>query len=102
MDREPRAENRAPFVALPTAVQWSHVILSERLRPGDLVVDATAGNGHDTLFLAERVLPGGRVFAFDVQTEAIDATRVRVANHKSKNLNHKVPVAEPGTVDKPR
>jgi SAM-dependent methyltransferase len=61
-------------------VQWSHVILSPRLRPGDLVVDATAGNGHDTLFLAERVLPGGRVFAFDVLSEAIEQTRARVSN----------------------
>lgn len=71
---------RDAFTALPTAVQWSHVILAPRLQPGDCVVDATAGNGHDTLFLAERVLPGGRVFAFDVQEEAIARTRQRSAD----------------------
>jgi 16S rRNA C1402 N4-methylase RsmH len=64
--------------ALPTAVRWSHALLGPRLRPGDVVVDATMGNGHDTVFLAQRVLPGGRVFAFDVQAEALEATRKRL------------------------
>ena len=79
MNRELKTENREPFVALPTAVQWSHVILGPRLRAGDVVVDATAGNGHDTVFLAEKVMPGGRVFAFDVQEEAIAQTRERLS-----------------------
>src|SRR4051812_12659576 len=70
---------------LPTAVRWSHALVGPRLRPGDAVVDATAGNGHDTLFLAHRVLPGGRVFAFDVQTGAIDATRLQLERHLSQD-----------------
>jgi len=45
---------------------------------GDLVIDATAGNGHDTVFLAECVGPGGRVLAFDVQAAAIAAAQERV------------------------
>lgn len=64
---------------LPTAVRWSHAILTERLRDGDLVVDATAGNGHDTLFLARHVLPHGRVFAFDLQEQAVLSTRARLS-----------------------
>jgi hypothetical protein len=47
-------------------------------------VDATAGNGHDTVFLAQHVLPGGRVVAFDVQQEAIEATRRQIENGKSE------------------
>lgn len=47
--------------------------------PGDLVIDATAGNGHDTVFLAECVGPTGKVLAFDVQLEALDSARSRVA-----------------------
>ena len=66
-----------PF-ALPTAVDWSHWLLQQRVRPGDFVVDATAGNGHDTLFLANLVGPTGRVFAFDVQAEAVAATSARL------------------------
>ena len=50
-------------------------MLRERLLPGDLAVDATAGNGHDTHFLAQLIGPEGKVFAFDVQPEAIAATQ---------------------------
>jgi Putative rRNA methylase len=67
-----------PMSALPTAVQWSHVLLAPRLRAGDIVVDATAGNGHDSLFLAKAVLPRGHVFVFDLQAAAIESTRQRL------------------------
>jgi len=53
---------------------WAQV-----LRPGDTAVDATAGNGGDAAFLAARVGPSGRVFAFDVQPAALEATRGRLA-----------------------
>ncbi|MEP4076856.1 class I SAM-dependent methyltransferase [Haloferula sp.] len=60
----------------PTAA--AHRVVKEAVRAGDLVVDATAGNGHDTLFLAELVGKSGRVLAFDVQQAAIRATRERL------------------------
>ncbi len=41
---------------------------------GDVVVDATCGNGNDTLTLAKAVGSGGTVWAFDIQKRAIDAT----------------------------
>src|SRR6187200_825592 len=82
MNQDLKTQNREPFTALPTAVQWSHVIQSGRLRAGDVVVDATAGNGHDTVFLAQHVLPGGRVFAFDLQQEAIEATKSQISKHE--------------------
>ena len=40
----------------------------------DKVVDATIGNGHDTLNLCEKVYKG-HVFGFDIQDEALDNTR---------------------------
>ena len=46
--------------------------------PGDTVVDATVGNGHDTLALAELVGPSGRVIGFDLQPEAIRRTEDRL------------------------
>ena len=49
------------------------------IRPGDSVVDATMGNGKDTLFLCELVGESGHVYAFDVQAEAVERTRERVA-----------------------
>ena len=40
---------------LQTALHFSHTLLQEILQPGDHVVDATMGNGHDTVFLAEHI-----------------------------------------------
>jgi SAM-dependent methyltransferase len=57
------------------AVTLSHFFLRQRLRPGDLALDATCGNGLDTLLLAELVGEGGRVWAFDLQPRAVVATR---------------------------
>jgi ubiquinone/menaquinone biosynthesis C-methylase UbiE len=53
-------------------------LLKPQIRAGDWVIDATAGNGHDTLFLAECVGASGRVLAFDVQEAALVAARERV------------------------
>lgn len=49
---------------------FTHVLLEKIIDPGDHVVDATIGNGNDTLFLAERVGPSGRVYGFDIQATA--------------------------------
>ena len=62
----------------PTA--RAHRALAAVLRPGDLAIDATAGNGHDTVFLAEHVGETGRILAFDIQPEAIAATRARITD----------------------
>ena len=53
-------------------------VLRQAIVPGDTVVDATMGNGHDTLFLCELVGEGGRVYAFDVQEAAVENTRKRL------------------------
>ena len=62
------------------AQKFSHRLLEEVLTPTAIAIDATAGNGHDTLFLARRV-PQGHVYAFDVQAQAIGQTRERLARH---------------------
>ena len=53
-------------------------VLSRAVAPGDTVVDATMGNGHDTLFLCELVGEEGRVYAFDVQAQAVKNTKKRL------------------------
>ena len=50
-------------------------VMQRAIKAGDAVVDATMGNGHDTLFLAEQVGPEGHVYAFDIQQSAVDSTR---------------------------
>ena len=44
------------------------------LREGDVAVDFTMGNGHDTAFLSKTVGESGHVYAFDIQQQAIDST----------------------------
>ena len=56
--------------------------LRQAVKPGDTVVDATMGNGHDTLFLAEQVGAQGRVFAFDIQEDAVESTRKLLEEHR--------------------
>ena len=46
-----------------------HFILTH-LKAGDIAVDFTMGNGHDTEFLSKTVGEQGHVFAFDVQEQA--------------------------------
>lgn len=60
--------------------QVAHAKLAAALHPGDLAIDATAGNGHDTLFLAQQVSPGGHVLAFDRQASALAKTRQRLTD----------------------
>ena len=50
------------------------------LRPGDLAVDATMGNGRDTENLCRWVGESGMVYAFDIQEQALEATRERLRN----------------------
>lgn len=52
-----------------------HQQLSEHLQRGDRAIDATAGNGYDTVYLAKRVGMEGHVVAIDLQYSALEATR---------------------------
>ena len=63
------------------AVQTSHRLMMSVVRQGDLVLDATCGRGHDTLFLANLVGPEGHVAAMDMQEEALASTRARLEQH---------------------
>lgn len=61
---------------------WKNIVLS-----GDFVIDATCGNGHDTLFLSQLALTddSGTVFAIDIQQPAIDATKQLLNENLSKS-----------------
>ena len=75
------------------STQLAHQLLSDRLEGGEVVVDATAGNGHDTLFLARQVGPSGTVYSFDVQEEAIGLTRSRL---EAAQISDRVIMSETG------
>jgi 16S rRNA C1402 N4-methylase RsmH len=61
-------------IELTDLIGWSHFFLAEVLEDGDAALDLTAGGGQDTLFLARQVGPGGKVFSFDIQEQAIERT----------------------------
>jgi predicted methyltransferase len=65
-----------PLLRGPVAL--SHLVMRHFVRPGDTAVDATCGNGQDTLLLAGLVGSNGTVWAFDIQREAIRATAERL------------------------
>ena len=54
---------------------WCHEIIRSQARTEGLYIDATMGNGNDTLMLCELAGKAGEVFAFDIQKQAVDATR---------------------------
>lgn len=62
-----------------SVISMAHKWIAERAALGDVVVDATAGGGVDSLELAQIVGPKGTVYAFDIQQDALDKTERRLA-----------------------
>lgn len=90
-----------------TAVELCHRFLEGTIPTGGTFLDATCGNGHDTLFLCRKAAPNGRVLALDIQPAAVEATNRLLAEHglqgvgraivcDHRDLGHLVP---PGTLD---
>lgn len=84
-----------------------HKYLQQSIKKGATCIDATAGNGHDTVYLAELVGSDGHIIAMDIQLTAIEATKILVEKKQLSNrvqlvqdghehMNH---YAENGTVD---
>ncbi|MDF2725507.1 MAG: putative rRNA methylase [Paenibacillus sp.] len=61
-----------------SVLSFAHRCVGERLRPGDIAIDATAGTGADTAFLCSAVGRTGKIYAFDIQQEALDRTAERI------------------------
>lgn len=56
-------------------LEMAHDFLAQVITREDIVVDATMGNGHDTLFLAKLAK---QVYAFDIQEQALEKTSQRL------------------------
>ena len=52
--------------------------IGNHLHAGDIAVDFTMGNGHDTAYLSKAVGPDGFVYAFDIQEQALASTQERL------------------------
>jgi methylase of polypeptide subunit release factors len=66
------------MLKIKRVTELAHLFLQLAIEEGDLAVDATAGNGNDTVLLARGVGSSGHVYAFDVQKEALDNTRQKL------------------------
>ena len=86
---------------------FAHEFIARHVGKGEFCMDATAGNGGDTKFLAKLVGPTGRVLAFDIQEQAVTNTRiameqegygdfVQVVLDSHSNMDN---YAQPNTVD---
>lgn len=94
-----------PMPLLGQAHQW----VQRNLTVGAIAIDATVGNGNDTVFLARQVAPAGWVYGFDIQPTAIHHTREKlqqagVLNHTQlflsshANMQQLIPTAQHGNI----
>lgn len=74
------------FYMLKGIIPFAHQILRDTIKEGNIVIDATCGNGNDTLFLSKLVGNSGKVFAFDIQQQAIETTRTLLAKNNCLNV----------------
>ena len=66
--------------------EWCHELFLMQAVTGGTYIDATMGNGHDTLFLCELAGKEGQVLAFDIQKQALESTRALL---KSEGMEQK-------------
>ncbi|MDF2565198.1 MAG: rRNA methylase [Massilibacillus sp.] len=59
-------------------VKVAHKLLLDKLKVSNCIFDATAGNGNDTIFLAENSPDKAKIYAFDIQQSALDATKLKL------------------------
>lgn len=70
---------------LDRILPFARLLLQKAISSGDIAIDATAGNGHDTLYLTKLVGENGHVFAFDIQESAIHNTQVKLEENNAVN-----------------
>jgi predicted methyltransferase len=96
-------------VKLDRILPYAKNLLEKTITRGDVVIDATLGNGHDTLFMANLVGENGSVYGFDVQADAIRtsieklnqhglADRVTIFHNGHEQLSKLIPAEHHGKV----
>lgn len=92
--------NKCIMQTVSNVIQLMHLAILPVLAKADVAVDATAGNGYDTLFIAQNTPSSAQIYAFDVQSEALANTKERTAEYANRihylfcsheNIKEKVP-----------
>lgn len=74
-------------LTLERVLPFSKTLLEKVVTSGDTVIDGTAGNGYDTVFLAQLVGTSGKVYSFDIQEEAINSTKAKLEEANLQNVS---------------
>lgn len=74
------------FAAFPGLLELGKSFFESYLLPGEIALDMTVGNGHDTFFLSELVGEKGQVYGFDVQKAALERASERLAGRSEVQL----------------
>lgn len=83
-------KNRFPL--FQSHLDLAHRYWSQLIKPGDTVIDATCGNGFDTLKLCQLALTKdkGKVYAFDIQPDAIESSQHFLSAHLTDDLKNRL------------
>ncbi|MFD2671195.1 class I SAM-dependent methyltransferase [Marinicrinis sediminis] len=65
-----------------SVLSYAQQLVARKVQPGHVVIDGTAGNGHDTIHLAKLAGRTGHVYAFDIQEQALASTRQNLSAHQ--------------------
>jgi tRNA1(Val) A37 N6-methylase TrmN6 len=84
--------SRSQFALFQSHLDLAIHYWTRLLKPGDMAIDATCGNGWDSLTLAKICLTPskGKIFAFDIQATAIEATQKLLSQELSNALRARV------------
>ena len=87
---------RNTFSLFQSHLDLAHSYWANAVQKGDIVIDATCGNGYDTLKLCQLALfPAfGKVYAIDIQPQAIHATHKYLEHHLSSDLMQQVEIQQ--------
>lgn len=71
---------------LNNAISIVHDLMEERIRPGNIVLDGTVGNGNDIMYMSKLIGKTGKAYGFDIQNTAIENTRKLLSTLDYKNF----------------
>ncbi len=83
---------RHSFSLFQSHLDLAHSYWSRLVQPGDTVIDATCGHGYDTLKICQLALSinKGKVYAFDIQNQAIESARQYINAHLPLDLRQQI------------
>ena len=88
---------------------WCHHFVKNHVKSGDICIDATVGNGNDTMLLCQLAGDTGKVYGFDIQDIALTNTKKRAIEegfcnrlslicHGHENMDIHIPTEEHGLI----